>query len=382
MRFLLVLAVLAVVHFSLYPWQFHAAGFAQPLLWSGINNGSDLTDVIVNLAFYMIPALVGQWAFTSPGRRWRTFSLVVGGLTLLSLSVEFLQLAIPTRFANLRDVVCNMIGALIGAALAVCFPQPERLRLQWTLTRQSLVPLALLSSWANWLAFPFLPHLRLHRLLQIPGQLWPPAWNLIETADIFFALSTIYLATKHLSLRPFTVTGCAALLIPGQAFLRDVSLSPSALLGAALALLAAPVLFQHPRRLHLVALAFLLTLYLVIRQLRPFDLAGAPLHAFEWLPFAPLIEGSARPASLRILSGKLLLYLSTLWIYCHAGLRLSLGALLLVSLLAITESLQRFLPQRTPETTDLALALLAFGVFAIDARLATKPPSPTPVSAP
>ncbi len=385
MRALFALCLIAILHFSLYPWQFEPAGLARPLIWLEIGSFSDYTDIAVNLAFYLIPALIGQWAFETPRHKLRILILIVGGLVLLSLTVEFLQLAIPGRFPTLRDVCCNGIGALIGAFLAFAIPNPARLLDQFKLPPQSSALTVLVIVWATWQTFPFLPYLRLHRLLAIPQLLLHPTWSLPEIADVFFALLTLYLLANHLRLGAFPITVAAALLIPAQALLRDVALSPARLLGAGIALLTAALFLQSPGRRHYLALAALITLWILDRQLVPCEFTSSPLNSFSWVPFRPLIEVGGRSASIRLLCGKFLIYTGALWLYCRTGLPLRLAASAVLTLVGLTESLQRFLPGRTPETTDLVLALLGTWTVALSAptsgqasRLSTPSPPIVP----
>jgi VanZ family protein len=375
MRTLFVLALLAIIHFSLYPWQFSAARFAaRPFTWLGIGGGSDITDIIVNLAFYLLPAFIGQWAFQKPARKLRTLLLVVAGLTLLSFTVEVLQLAIPTRHANLRDVFCNAVGALIGALIASRLPRPGRLLDDLKLPPRSAPLIVFLLAFATWQAFPFLPHLRLHRLLAIPQILRDTPWSLTQLADVTLALLVLYLMTRDLNLPAFPIIGAAALLIPAQAFLREITISPSRL-AAALAFLLAALFLGRPRHIHYVVLAAILTVWLLYRQLAPFDFALS--QPFGWIPFRPLIEVSGRMESIRILAAKFLLYGATLWIVRRAGIPLRLAWPGLLILLAATEAAQCFLPGRTPETTDLILALLS-GTSLLAGSHPTDPTPPVP----
>jgi len=375
MRYLFLLAILAIVHFSLYPWQFHPAGFSRPFLWLPLSSNSDLTDIALNLFFYLIPAAIGQWAFSPPHPRFRTLVLTVTGLTLLSLLLEFLQLAVPTRFANLRDVFCNFLGALAGSSFALVLSWPSPLR------HRAFAPAPLLATFliafATWHAFPFYPHLRLYRLLQIPDLLLHSPWTFVAMADIFLTLTVLYLLSLHLQFPALPLTLAAALVLPAQAVLRFVALSPASLLAAALALLFAVTCLRRPSQRHFLALSALLTAWLLFRQLSPAHFQLHSVNSFVWLPFGTLIDLHPRDASVRILAGKFLLYASTLWTYIRAGLTPFSATLALLFLLFITESLQVFLPGRTPETTDLALTLLAALLLALTQK-STPPVCPFP----
>jgi len=72
--------------------------------------------------------------------------------TLISFTVEWIQLSIPTRFGNLTDLFCNCLGTLLGAVAAFVAngrPLAERLRVLYS-PRALLVGL-----WVAWQAFTF-----------------------------------------------------------------------------------------------------------------------------------------------------------------------------------------------------------------------------------
>lgn len=360
MRPLFVLALLAIIHFSLFPWRF-TNGFSRPIPWLGIGSVSDITDIAINLAFYLAPALIGQWALTPPHTptktKLRTLALLTCGFALLSFTLETLQLAIPGRYANLRDIACNTFGALLGAALAILIPLPQQKK-SWSLPPQVSSLAIFLIAWTIFQAFPFIPYIRLHRVLHYADPLRNPTWPFTEMADVFFGLLIIYLASQHLRLPALPIAAAAALLLPAQGFLRDLTLSPARLAAAALALLAAATLFRRPRQMHYSALAVLLTFWLLARQLSPGSFATEVLTPFSWLPFGTLVEVQRGP-SLRLLADKFLLYAAAIWLWHRAGIDPRAAAGSVVFLIAITEAMQCYLPGRTPETTDILLALLA-----------------------
>ena len=355
---LFTLALLAIIHFSLFPWHFNAVDFARRLPWFGITRPNDWNDVIINLAFYLPPALIGQWAFQKPKTKLRTLALILTGLTLLSFSLETLQLSIPGRYGNLRDVLCNALGALTGALLAFAIPLPAAFSHSRKFAPQISALTLFLIAFTTWQSFPFLPRLSLYRFLHAADPLLHPTFTLTEMADVFFAILVIYLAALHLRLPALPIALLAALLLPAQALLVDFTISLPRLAAATLALLTASLLFRHPTRLHCLSLATLLTLWILLRQLTPGDFAAPPIHSFTWLPFGTLVEVQ-RAGSLRLLSNKLLLYAAAIWLWQRTGLPTPLATLAILLLLGITETLQIYLPTRTPESTDLALALLA-----------------------
>jgi len=56
-------------------------------------------------------------ALVREGSRWRAFKLAVAGGLALSLLIETIQLALPTRATDVDDLIFNSVGAALGAAL-------------------------------------------------------------------------------------------------------------------------------------------------------------------------------------------------------------------------------------------------------------------------
>ena len=100
----------------------------------------------------------------------------------------------------------------------------------------------------------------------------------------------------------------------------------------------------------------LLISWILMRQLQPFHWSDQTIP-FQWVPFASLAD-MPTAAYLRILTLKLLLYTGTMLLIRGSGFKWIQATVGVLVLLAVSEALQTHLPGRTPETTDLALALL------------------------
>jgi VanZ family protein len=110
-----------------------------------------ILDAFLNVVFY-IP--IGAAAFVLLGRDARAFITALAFGTLVSFSVEWAQLSIPTRFGNLTDLACNSLGTLLGIALAfVANIRPVSARLRALHSPGVL----LLGLWVLWQAFTFVP---------------------------------------------------------------------------------------------------------------------------------------------------------------------------------------------------------------------------------
>ena len=113
-----------VIYGSLVPLDFHAHPLAEA--WQtflGAGTGStlvSLADRATNILLSVPLAFFGFGAFARTGRPLR--NIVVGGLIWLAcvffaISVEFLQIFLPTRTSSWSDIVAQAIGALLGIVL-------------------------------------------------------------------------------------------------------------------------------------------------------------------------------------------------------------------------------------------------------------------------
>lgn len=87
-----------------------------------------LVDVVGNVLLFLPLGLTFAAASTRPGR-WARLGAATLSALLLSLSIEVLQLAMPSRASDVDDVLFNTLGALVGAVVGVlAFSRPARRR--------------------------------------------------------------------------------------------------------------------------------------------------------------------------------------------------------------------------------------------------------------
>jgi VanZ family protein len=123
------------------------------------------------------------------------------------------------------------------------------------------------------------------------------------------------------------------------------------------AVLAIGLWFAIPQRLRLAAGAWVLGIAIVVAGLAPFSFHSAA-GAFSWVPFEATFL-SDRQSALTTLARKTFDYGAMIWLLRRCGARPFPAALAVAAALLAIEGLQRFLPGRTPEITDLVVALLA-----------------------
>lgn len=87
-----------------------------------------LFDVVGNVLLFLPLGLTFAAASTRPGR-WGRLGAATLSAMLLSVSIEVLQLAMPSRASDVDDVLFNTLGALVGAMVGVlAFSRPGRRR--------------------------------------------------------------------------------------------------------------------------------------------------------------------------------------------------------------------------------------------------------------
>lgn len=331
-----------VLYLSLYPGEFELHPRAQRLGWVPLTGRRQILDAVLNVLFYVPLGASALWA--AGRKKWLGWLLGIGTGALLSGVVEWLQLWTPRRFGNWNDFAANTTGAVLGVALAQTvrsvarahFPESRRRQMGLSPTQGLFLGL-----WLLWHMFPFIPAIRLDRLTRLPEYLAPWSWQVaVEVGLGFAALRTIAGGSWWL--------GVALAALPAQAFLSDRNLSPAALCGA----LAGWAAAESPGPRFQRALRWLLTGWLIVEELRPFQFSTTP-GPFGWAPFHSWYDGSGYP----VYFAKLYLYAAAIWAWRRDERPWWIAAGAPMAILAAGEWVQRYIPGRTPESTDVVLAL-------------------------
>lgn len=91
-------------------------------------DGIDWNDILINIAGFLP---FGFFYFlhrraVRPGHRLRNVWRVLWVSGALSLSIELVQVFLPSRSSSATDVLCNVLGALLGLGLAPIIAVVER----------------------------------------------------------------------------------------------------------------------------------------------------------------------------------------------------------------------------------------------------------------
>jgi VanZ family protein len=310
-QYLALLYGLMIVYASLEPF----SGWMRPIpgtpyfLFAPERVRFTRFDVFINVIAYapfgFLIALIGDRRSAA-----KRFASAVGLGALLSLSMESLQMFLPTRDASVVDLASNTFGAAVGAAGALVFNRIPGLRARirgWRYRvflgdRSGDLGLALLGIWLlsqmnpgiPLFAATFDPSLELAR--DAPGMLLQAAQSAFNVIGVGLFLALL-LRRRHdfgaavilLIALALVLKGAAATLLLKSA-VWESWLQPGVSLGVAagaVALLAA-VWLPRPARTTLCAIALLSSL--VAPLLAP-DLwqVRAPLALFDW-PYGQLLN--------------------------------------------------------------------------------------------
>ena len=120
---MLFVYVLLVAYASLYPLSGWRDVGVSPLAYLNAPWPRYITgfDIAVNVAGYVPLGVFAIAALYPRLRGVAAFLAAIAGAALLSLSLEAVQTYLPARFATNLDVLCNLGGAALGAALGQHF---------------------------------------------------------------------------------------------------------------------------------------------------------------------------------------------------------------------------------------------------------------------
>lgn len=351
--FRVLLAVVAVVllYGSLYPLEFRQPIW-QRLTYRAAYGRAAQLDVLLNVLVYMPLGVLAAFAF----RAWWARGLAWLAVSAMSLGIEFAQLWIRSRDGNLRDFYCNSLGALLGLFGGILLARRFRVEHFARLWRRDPSAWLLLMLWMLWQLFPFVPSARFGKLHEFFNIWSAPSFSFLPMGDALCTGLALGLMTRSAA-APWAWAG-----VSGTLLLRGFIVGNTIPLPVFVLTLAA---FALSRRLRVPAglAASLMVTWLLLRELYPF--AFSPIATpFHWSVFISLLEAE-RVAASRTLLGKLFLYGAALWMLRAAGWRLWLSASLLSLLLLACEWLQRYLPGRTAELTDVVLVLLSAALLAV-----------------
>jgi hypothetical protein len=159
----------------------------------------------------------------------------------------------------------------------------------------------------------------------------------------------------------FLLLAVLAFLAAKASFINQV-LSLPELLGAALALVLAPLVLGRFSSVGVPLVAVLLLLIVILSRVLPWEFAATP-KPFQWIPFFGFLHGSLQ-VNLISFAEKFYLYGAVLALLVRSGLRLDAAVGLECLILFGTSWLQTMMAHRSAEISDAVLALVLGCIYA------------------
>jgi len=326
--------------------------------WEWVATPRFLSDVIINIAIYVPLGISAHLVLRRYGSRLLALAGPVALGTLLSASVEMLQLYTPTRMCSAVDLMNNAIGSALGVVAGLLLAHGTG---AWDFRAEDVNirdarAAGLLCVRLTVLLFPFFP--------VISRYVW------ISKLQIFRAQSLISVTQTALAGAEWFATGLllvaagvkrplrwlllGTLLLPLQLFILGRIPTPSDFIGAAAGIIA----FHYFGKEHSTrrTTAAVLIAAIVSRGLRPFHLSSHPAP-FAWMPFTGALTSEWHWGA-RILVEKTFDYGTAIWLLLKAGVRGWTAVFGVTILLAAVEIVQMWLPAHAAEITDPLIALL------------------------
>jgi VanZ family protein len=313
-----------IVFGSLYPFQFRPLpdGTALPeaVLQALRRRSGGRGDLLANLVLYAPLGFALALALQARLRPALAALLAAQACLLLSAAMEFGQMHVPRRSPSGLDLLLNAVGGGAGALLAVWVRPPATTRLpaDWLRPVEPFAAL-LLGCWLAYRLYPYVPSLDY-------GE-----WRA--------------------SLAPLR---------------HAAGLDPWRVLRLAVFWLAAGRLLRRLPRADLL-LAGLMLAAVLAESLSPFILAAEP-RPFGWVPFRSVVRGNLGNGLQAVLL-KTFLYGTLLWLTIRAGLRAWAAVPAVVGLAFGIALVRTWIPWRSADSTDPALAAIAALLMVLFARL-------------
>jgi VanZ family protein len=370
-RLALVTAMIVglIVYGSLFPFDFQIPAASTGALGALIQTW-DLVpsrgNLIANTLLYAPLGFFGFLALrTNVDARIRVLASILSGV-VLSVVLELTQFYDAGRRTHLADVYANTIGTVLGALGGIVFGTDGR----WPPLREIAAkpfPALLLIAWLGYRLFPFVPTIDLHKY-----------WDALKPVFLTPSLSTFDL----LRYTAMWLTICAMIeaiagqnrsrllfpIVAGFVFVAKILiltkvLSVAEIAGAGVAFAIWLLLLRcDPRTRSIIAVLILATVVVALR-LAPFDFQ-ATARQFGWIPFLSFMSGSLM-LNVQSFLEKFFYYGSLLWLLTEAGLPVRYAALVVALGLFSTSLAEIYLPGRSAEITDAAMALLIAWIFSL-----------------
>ena len=303
-----LLYVALVVYGSLYP----LTGWTVPseplfsFLTAPVASYDSRADVLTNILAYIPLGILLVWSF--PTRRRVlivTAATLAGGL--LSLTMESVQMFLPSRTSSKIDLLTNLMGTLVGAIAGSVFRSDSVVTLHLRSTRDAWfetqeganVGLCAVLLWGLSQLSPFVPSMDVSSIREGLSPLWqtlndPSSLSLLRTFSYSLDITGMGLLMTVVTRRgrkitlPFLLAVGFVLFLKPLIVSRQLGLEP--ICGLALAGLLL-VVTPKPKGLRALLAMFSIFAGFAMAEMTP---ATGGFHPFNWIPFAGQIDNTVK----------------------------------------------------------------------------------------
>jgi VanZ family protein len=368
-----------IIYGSLYPfsgWRVPDASSGMVHLWwrEHLSRSDVMTNFLSYIPFgYLVEKTIGMRR-----RALVTLTIVVLMGMVLSVSIELLQVFLPSRVSSLADVFFNSCGTftgVIGARVMGGEAVPGRSVLSWRARyfipgRYGDMGLCVVGLWAFSQLVPLVPSLDIGNLKHGLKPLWltlhdMSRFDFYETLGYTLniaggcTIASTLIKDKQHALFMSALFVAIVLLLKIPVIGRQLSLE--ALCGLFISFFLLVLINRLKQPTVLVTAAVLILIAFIIDELRP-TISPNIFHEVNWVPFrhqmasvmgfAGILEGIWPFAALAY-AGQVVKPRSPLPVA-------ALGGLCLVLLVSVLEWLQKFMPGRYPDITQVILAVIGW----------------------
>jgi len=359
--YLFLLIVFLISYGSLYPFDFVQTDndtTAFKVFFQTWGTYTHRGDILANLLLFVPFGVTGVQMLLPKNH----YSLVVPFVLILGLclgiSLQFGQIYLPSRDANLSDAVLNFIGTIIGIFIAVSL-NTNRKRFVGVMHSHDSFPMLLLFSWMAYRLMPFVPSIDLQQLKNgIKPIFLFSTWELVRIFhDATSWLVVFYILCRHkqkiLSIQ--YLSRLILLCFIFEVIIVDNSVSMSNAVGGGVALVSWWAFFSYTKKFP-VWLAMMMVIVLFASGFSPYQLSDTT-QDIQLIPFYGFLGGSMLVNTASFLE-KFFLYGSLVFLFQGVGLKLYLAVLITASVTMCIEIGQIYLVGHLAEITDPFLVLL------------------------
>jgi len=365
--YLFLLIVFLISYGSLYPFDFVQIGndaFAIKEFFQTWGTYTHRGDILANLLLFVPFGVTGVQMLLPKNNHTLVipFVLVLG--LCLAIVLQFGQIYLPSRDANLSDAVLNFVGTIIGVLIAISL-NTNRTSFAGVIYGNDSFPMLILFSWMAYRLMPFVPSIDLQQLKNgIKPIFLFSTWELVRIFhDAISWLVVFYILCRHkqknLSMPYLSrLIFCCFIL---EVIIVDNSVSMSNAVGGILALVSWWAFFSYTKKLP-VWLATMMVVVLFASGFSPYQQSDTT-QEMQLIPFYGFLGGSMLVNTASFLE-KFFLYGALIWLFQGVGLKFYWAILITVGVTVCIEVGQIFLVGHLAEVTDPFLVLLIGSLIA------------------